>query len=81
MKNCLMQCDLIAWNFDNELRDLSEMLRVLKHGIAAKERSVSVGVPSFEKHERKANYSTCVLNSSLQRGGKNRKVCIFCNSK
>ena len=75
---------LIAQKFDNELWDLSEMLRVLKHEIETKERSVSVGVPSFERHERKANkesYSTCGLNSSLQRGEKNKKVFVFCNSK
>ena len=75
---------LIAQKFDNELWGLSEMLRVLKHEIETKERSVSVGVPSFERHERKANkenYSTCGLNSSLQRGEKNKKVFVFCNSK
>ena len=50
--------------FDNELWDLSEMLRVLKHEIESKEQPVSVGVSSFERHEKKANkesYSTCAL--------------------
>ena len=75
---------LIARKFDNELWDLSEMLGVLKHEIEAKEHSVSVGVSSFESHGRKVNkesYSTCALNSYLQRGNKNKKVCVFCNSK
>ena len=51
------------------------MLRVLKHEIEAKERFVSVGVFSFERHERKANkesYFKCALNSSLQKGDKNK---------
>ena len=75
---------LIARKFDNELWDLSEMLGVLKHEVEAKEHSVSVGVSSFESHGRKVNkesYSTCALNSYLQRGNKNKKVCVFCNSK
>ena len=55
---------LVARKFGNKLWDLSEMLRVLKHEMEAKEQSVSVGDSSFERHERKANkesYFMCVL--------------------
>ena len=55
---------LVAQKFGNELWDLSEMLRILKHEMEAKEQSVSVGDSSFERHERKAikeSYFTCVL--------------------
>ena len=55
-----------------------------KTEIEAKEHFVPVGVSSFEKHARKANkesYSKCALNSFLQRCDKNKKVCVFCNSK
>ena len=55
---------LVAQKFGNELWDLSEMLRVLKHEMEVKEQSVSVGDSSFERHERQANkesYFTCVL--------------------
>ena len=55
---------LVAQKFGNELWDLSEMLRILKHEMEAKEQSVSVGDSSLERHERKANkesYFTCVL--------------------
>ena len=65
---------LIARNFDNELWDLSEMLRVLKHKVKTREHSVSVGVSYFERHEKiayKGRFFTCTLNSSLQRGDKN----------
>ena len=53
---------LVAQKFGNELWDLSEMVRVLKHEMEAKEESVSVGDSSFERQERKANkesYFTC----------------------
>ena len=75
---------LTARNFDNELWYLSEMWLLLKHEIEAKESSVSLGVSSFERHERKVNkesYSTCALNSSLQRGHKNKNAFVFCISK
>ena len=55
---------LVAQKFGNELWDLSEMLRILKHEMEAKEQPVSVGDSSFERHERKANkesYFMCVL--------------------
>ena len=55
---------LVARKFGNELWDLSEMLRVLKHEMEAKEQSVPVGDSSFERHERKANkesYFMCFL--------------------
>ena len=55
---------LVARKFGNKLWDLSEMLRVLKHEMEAKEQSVPVGDSSLERHERKANkesYFTCFL--------------------
>ena len=57
-----------SWNFVNEMWDLCEILRVLKHEIEAKERSVFVGTSSFERHGNKVNkesYSTWASNSSL----------------
>ena len=59
------------------------MFRVLKHEIEAKERSVSVGVSSFERRGDKWTknvYFACDLNSSLQRGNERKKACGFCNS-
>ena len=73
----------MARNFDVKLWDLSEMFHVLKHEIEARERTMSVGVSSFERrHERKANkecYLRCALNSSLQRDDESIKACVFCN--
>ena len=60
------------------------MFRVLKHEIEAKERSVSVGVSSFERHGRQVNkeclFRVWFLNSSLQNGSERKKACVFCNS-
>ena len=53
------------------------MLRVLKRERETKERPVSVGVSYFERYKRKENKESCstyALNSSLQRGNKNKKV-------
>ena len=53
---------LVEQKFGNELWDLSEMVRVLKHEMEAKVESVSEGDSSFERHERKASkesYFTC----------------------
>ena len=50
---------LVARKFGNELWYLSEMLRVLKHEMEAKEQSVSLGDSSFERHERKVNKESC----------------------
>ena len=62
----------LSRNFQNDIWQLDDMLKILKREVEAKERSFSMGTSSEFEPER--NYKTSAfLNSSLER------KCPFCN--
>ena len=66
---------ILSRNFQNDIWQLDDMLKILKREVEAKERSFSIGTSSeFEPEKRDRNYTTSAfLNSSLER------KCPFCN--
>ena len=59
---------ILSRNFQNDIWQLDDMLKILKREVEAKERSFSIGTSSeFEPEERDRNYTTSAyLNSSLE---------------
>ena len=66
---------ILSRNFQNDIWQLDDMLKILKREVEAKERSFSIGTSSeFEPEKRDRHYTTSAfLNSSLER------KCPFCN--
>ena len=60
---------ILSRNFQNDIWQLDDMLKILKREVEAKERSFSIGTSSeFEPEKRDRNYTTSAfLNSSLER--------------
>ena len=69
----LGQC--IAKKFDNEVWDLSEMLKILKTELESKERSILLGNPS-DRNNHHNKYSSAALHSYSKSVP---KKCIFCH--
>ena len=66
----------IAKKFENDIKELSEMLKILKSDLEAKERSISVGTTSSETVPN--TYSS----STLYFGSKSILIkCVFCDEK
>ena len=66
---------ILSRNFQNDIWQLDDTLKILKREVEAKERSFSIGTSSeFEPEKRDRHYTTSAfLNSSLER------KCPFCN--
>ena len=71
----LRQC--IAWKFENDIWNLTEMLKILKSELESRERSVTVG-GSFNNDKPQSRYSSAALYSGYKTV---QKKCIFCNEK
>ena len=66
----------IAKKFENDIKELSEKLKILKSDLEAKERSISVGTTSSETVPN--TYSS----STLYFGSKSVLIkCVFCDEK
>ena len=65
----------LSRNFQNDIWQLDDMLKILKREVESKGMSFSIGTSSeFEPEKRDRNYTTSAfLNSSLER------KCPFCN--
>ena len=66
---------ILSRNFQNDIWQLDDMLKILKREVKAKERSFSIGTSSeFESEKCDKNYTkSAFLNNSLER------KCPFCN--
>ena len=63
---------------------MSKLSVVLKDELKVKEPSVLVGVCFSQRHKGKVdkeNNSMCSFNSSVNRGERDEKICVFPNSK